>query len=162
MWLVWKLKAMPISNLKTNALCLFILHPQSSEHVVTGYNSKLDSSFMRSALACIVILSNCMSASGFGHTDCGWGMSTHGETTPNMTLWVAFLQSSIFLPASPSLCLVSPDYLWSNLYVCSVLYVCVYVVSFRIKGYSNLKFKNQWAVFVHSSPTVEWTCSNWI
>ena len=71
MWLVSELKAIPISNLKTNELCLFILHPQSSGHVVTGYNSKLDSSFMRSAPACIVILSNCMSASGFGRTDCG-------------------------------------------------------------------------------------------
>ena len=104
-WLVWEIKATPISSLKTNVLYLFIPHLQSSGHVVTGYNSKLDSSFLRRAPACIIIHSDCMSASGFGRTDCGWGMSTHGETTPNLTLWVTFLYSSKILPASPSLCL---------------------------------------------------------
>ena len=59
----------------------------------------------------------------------------------------------------PSLYFIFLDYLGSNLYVCSVLYVCVCVVSLRIKGYASLRLKNQYVMFVHSSPTIEWTCS---
>ena len=157
--------ATPISNLKTNVLYLFILHLQSSGHVVTGYNSKLDSSFLRRAPACIIILSNCMSASGFGRTDCGWGMSTHGETTPNLTLW-GFL-SSIF-KNSLSFSNTMFSIIWLTLKqpvhtrMFCLICLCVYVVSFRIKGYANLKFKNQCSVFVHSSPTVESTSSYWL
>ena len=35
------------------------------------------------------------------------------------------------------------DYPRSDLYVCSVLYVCVHMVSLRIKGNANFKLKNQ-------------------
>ena len=52
-------------------LYLFILHLQSSGHVVTEYNSKLDTSFMRRAPACIIIHFDCKFASGYGCTDCG-------------------------------------------------------------------------------------------
>ena len=65
---------------------MFIPHPQSGGHVVTGYSGKLDSSFLGRALACIVVHSDYVSAGRLGRPDCGWGMSTPEETTPNLTI----------------------------------------------------------------------------
>ena len=40
--------------------------------------------------------------------------------------------------------------------------LCVCVVGLRLKGYASLRLKNQFVIFVHSSPTIEWTCSCWV
>ena len=75
------------SNSKTIVLCLLIPHLQYNQvHGSVGYDSRLESSFLRGVPACIVVmLSKCMGCGGLGALTVGRNIH-HGETTPNLTL----------------------------------------------------------------------------